>query len=203
MQSLKEFLGSQTQNKDAQLLADITTDISNFRLNANFKFVDNFKIKIDEDSSYKLSLYFDTLSEKALGLNWAGDKIASISYWSDYSSTPQQPTKNVLFNEALTLKNIKPILNAVYERLLSCKEDKKLLEHVEFTDGDLLTEAESDESDPYFDEMQALFGKASEVKMGSSAKSTSSDTKDKNAAKTTTKTAKSNVDSERNSTATI
>ena len=203
MQSLKEFLGSQTQNKDAQLLADITTDISNFKLNANFKFVDNFKIKIDEDSSYKLSLYFDTLSEKALGLNWASDKIASISYWSDYSSAPQQPTKNVLFNEALTLKNIKPILNAVYERLLSCKEDKKLLENVEFTDGDLLTEAESDESDPYFDEMQALFGKASEVKMGSSSKSTSSDTKDKNAAKTTTKTAKSNVDSERNSTATI
>ena len=129
MQSLKEFLGSQKQNRDAQLLADITTDISNFRLNANFKFVDNFKIKIDEDSSYKLSLYFDTLSEKALGLNWSGDEIAAISYWSDYSSTPQQPTKNVLFNEALTLKNIKPILNAVYERLLSCKEDKKLLEN--------------------------------------------------------------------------
>ena len=204
MQSLKEFLGSQKQNRDAQLLADITTDISNFRLNANFKFVDNFQIKIDEDSSYKMSLYFDTLSEKALGLNWAGDEIASISYWSDYSSTPQQPTKNVLFNEALTLKNIKPILNAVYERLLSCKEDKKLLENVEFTDGDLLTEAENDESDPYFDEMQALFGNASNVKMGSSDKSDKSDTKEKGAAKTTTtRTTKSNVDSEGNSTATI
>jgi hypothetical protein len=145
MQSLKEFLGSSENHRDAQLLADITTDISNFRLNAKFKFLDNFKMKIDEDSTYKMSLYVDQLSEKALGLNWANDEIASISYWSDYSSSPQQPTKNILFNETLTLKNIKPILNAVYERLLSCKEDKKLLENVEFTDGDLLTEAEDDD----------------------------------------------------------
>lgn len=145
MQSLKEFLGSSENHRDAQLLADITTDISNFRLNAKFKFLDNFKMKIDEDSTYKMSLYVDELSEKALGLNWANDEIASISYWSDYSSSPQQPTKNILFNETLTLKNIKPILNAVYERLLSCKEDKKLLENVEFTDGDLLTEAEEDD----------------------------------------------------------
>lgn len=211
MQSLKEFLGSQTQHKDAQLLADITTDISNFRLNANFKFVDNFQIKIDEDSSYKMSLYFDTLSEKALGLNWAGDEIASISYWSDYSSAPQQPTKNVLFNEALTLKNIKPILNAVYERLLSCKEDKKLLENVEFTDGDLLTEADSNESDPYFEKMKALFGDASNLKMGSADKSTDTKAKEKSTEKSTEKTAKlatqkitrSSVDSEGNSLATI
>jgi hypothetical protein len=154
MQSLKEFLGSSENHRDAQLLADITTDISNFRLNAKFKFLDNFKMKIDEDSSYKMSLYVDELSEKALGLNWANDEIASISYWSDYSASPQQPTKNILFNETLTLKNIKPILNAVYERLLSCKEDKKLLENVEFTDGDLLTEAEDDD-----DEFADIFAK--------------------------------------------
>lgn len=154
MQSLKEFLGSSENHRDAQLLADITTDISNFRLNAKFKFLDNFKMKIDEDSTYKMSLYVDELSEKALGLNWANDEIASISYWSDYSSSPQQPTKNILFNETLTLKNIKPILNAVYERLLSCKEDKKLLENVEFTDGDLLTEAEEDD-----DEFADIFDK--------------------------------------------
>lgn len=154
MQSLKEFLGSSENHRDAQLLADITTDISNFRLNAKFKFLDNFKMKIDEDSTYKMSLYVDQLSEKALGLNWANDEIASISYWSDYSSSPQQPTKNILFNETLTLKNIKPILNAVYERLLSCKEDKKLLENVEFTDGDLLTEAEDDD-----DEFADIFDK--------------------------------------------
>lgn len=154
MQSLKEFLGSSENHRDAQLLADITTDISNFRLNAKFKFLDNFKMKIDEDSTYKMSLYVDELSEKALGLNWANDEIASISYWSDYSSSPQQPTKNILFNETLTLKNIKPILNAVYERLLSCKEDKKLLENVEFTDGDLLTEAEDDD-----DEFADIFDK--------------------------------------------
>lgn len=153
MQSLKEFLGNNrsTSNKNAQLLADITTDISNFRLNANFKFFDNLKMKIDENSAYKMSLYIDTLSEKAIGLNWANDEIASISYWSDYSANPLQPTKNVLFNEVLTLKNIKPVLNAVYERLLSCKEDKVLLENVEFVDGDLLTEAEtkSDDSDKF------------------------------------------------------
>lgn len=154
MQSLKEFLGSRENHRDAQLLADITTDISNFRLNAKFKFLDNFKMKIDEDSTYKMSLYVDELSEKALGLNWANDEIASISYWSDYSASPQQPTKNILFNETLTLKNIKPILNAVYERLLSCKEDKKLLENVEFTDGDLLTEAEDDD-----DEFADIFAK--------------------------------------------
>jgi hypothetical protein len=154
MQSLKEFLGSSENHRDAQLLADITTDISNFRLNAKFKFLDNFKMKIDEDSTYKMSLYVDELSEKALGLNWANDEIASISYWSDYSASPQQPTKNILFNETLTLKNIKPILNAVYERLLSCKEDKKLLENVEFTDGDLLTEAEDDD-----DEFADIFAK--------------------------------------------
>lgn len=154
MQSLKEFLGSSENHRDAQLLADITTDISNFRLNAKFKFLDNFKMKIDEDSTYKMSLYVDQLSEKALGLNWANDEIASISYWSDYSSSPQQPTKNILFNETLTLKNIKPILNAVYERLLSCKEDKKLLENVEFTDGDLLTEAADDD-----DEFADIFDK--------------------------------------------
>lgn len=154
MQSLKEFLGSRENHRDAQLLADITTDISNFRLNAKFKFLDNFKMKIDEDSTYKMSLYVDELSEKALGLNWANDEIASISYWSDYSASPQQPTKNILFNETLTLKNIKPILNAVYERLLSCKEDKKLLENVEFTDGDLLTEAEDND-----DEFADIFAK--------------------------------------------
>lgn len=154
MQSLKEFLGSRENHRDAQLLADITTDISNFRLNAKFKFLDNFKMKIDEDSTYKMSLYVDELSEKALGLNWANGEIASISYWSDYSASPQQPTKNILFNETLTLKNIKPILNAVYERLLSCKEDKKLLENVEFTDGDLLTEAEDDD-----DEFADIFAK--------------------------------------------
>lgn len=154
MQSLKEFLGSSENHRDAQLLADITTDISNFRLNAKFKFLDNFKMKIDEDSTYKMSLYVDELSEKALGLNWANDEIASISYWSDYSASPQQPTKNILFNETLTLKNIKPILNAVYERLLSCKEDKKLLENVEFTDGDLLTEAEDND-----DEFADIFAK--------------------------------------------
>lgn len=154
MQSLKEFLGSSENHRDAQLLADITTDISNFRLNAKFKFLDNFKMKIDEDSTYKMSLYVDELSEKALGLNWANGEIASISYWSDYSASPQQPTKNILFNETLTLKNIKPILNAVYERLLSCKEDKKLLENVEFTDGDLLTEAEDND-----DEFADIFAK--------------------------------------------
>lgn len=154
MQSLKEFLGSRENHRDAQLLADITTDISNFRLNAKFKFLDNFKMKIDEYSTYKMSLYVDELSEKALGLNWANSEIASISYWSDYSASPQQPTKNILFNETLTLKNIKPILNAVYERLLSCKEDKKLLENVEFTDGDLLTEAEDDD-----DEFADIFAK--------------------------------------------
>lgn len=141
MQSLKEFLGSRFNNKNAQLLADIITDISNFRLNANFKFVDNFNMKLDEDSTYKMSLYIDDLSEKAIGLNWTNNEIASISYWNNYFTNSSQPTKNILFNEVLDINNVKPILNAVYERLLSCKEDKKLLEHVEFTSGDILTEA--------------------------------------------------------------
>ena len=185
MQSLKEFLGSSENHRDAQLLADITTDISNFRLNAKFKFLDNFKMKIDEDSTYKMSLYVDELSEKALGLNWANDEIASISYWSDYSSSPQQPTKNILFNETLTLKNIKPILNAVYERLLSCKEDKKLLENVEFTDGDLLTEAEDDdEFADIFDKLD-FTGITAKEKAAKEEKTT---TTPKTTAKTTTRT---------------
>lgn len=183
MQSLKEFLGSSENHRDAQLLADITTDISNFRLNAKFKFLDNFKMKIDEDSTYKMSLYVDELSEKALGLNWANDEIASISYWSDYSSSPQQPTKNILFNETLTLKNIKPILNAVYERLLSCKEDKKLLENVEFTDGDLLTEAEDDD-----DEFADIFDKLDFTGITAKDKAEKTASTPKTTAKTTTRT---------------
>lgn len=195
MQSLKEFLGSRENHRDAQLLADITTDISNFRLNAKFKFLDNFKMKIDEDSTYKMSLYVDELSEKALGLNWANGEIASISYWSDYSASPQQPTKNILFNETLTLKNIKPILNAVYERLLSCKEDKKLLENVEFTDGDLLTEAEDDD-----DEFADIFAKldftgiTAKNKAEKEEKNTSTSKTTTTAGRTTTAAAKVNDD---------
>lgn len=190
MQSLKEFLGSSENHRDAQLLADITTDISNFRLNAKFKFLDNFKMKIDEDSTYKMSLYVDELSEKALGLNWANDEIASISYWSNYSSSPQQPTKNILFNETLTLKNIKPILNAVYERLLSCKEDKKLLENVEFTDGDLLTEAEDDD-----DEFADIFAKLDFTGITAKDKAEKTEKAEKTAStpKTTAKTTRTNT----------
>lgn len=150
MQSLKEFLGSRSNNKNAQLLADIITDISNFRLNANFKFVDNFNMKLDENSTYKMSLYVDDLSEKAIGLNWTNNEIVSISYWNNYFTNSSQPTKNILFNEVLDVNNVKPILNAVYERLLSCKEDKKLLEHVEFTSGDILTEANADDDELNF-----------------------------------------------------
>lgn len=173
MQSLKEFLGNRSNSKNAQLLADIITDISNFRLNVNFKFVDNFNMKLDEDSTYKMSLYVDDLSEKAIGLNWVNNEIASISYWNNYFENSSQPTKNVLFNEVLDVNNVKPILNAVYERLLSCKEDKKLLEHVEFTNGDILTEANDDESNIDFDK---VFGSIKKYKKSNAKSVKDSDT---------------------------
>lgn len=148
MQSFKEFKASrEVHNNRSQLLADVIARIADYKLGAAFQFSDNYDM-IEEDVPYTMSLYHDTLSEKAIGLNWSSeDDIVSISYWNDYDSSPRQPTKEILFTEQYDAASIKPVLSAAFDRLLSCKEDKKLLEHVEFYDGDILKEAEEEDSE--------------------------------------------------------
>ncbi len=156
MESLKEFI-SRDKTGISQLLVEVTTDIINFRLNTKLKFIDNIEMMLDEKDTYTMSLYRDTLSEKAVSYNWSGSELMSISYWDDYAGSPMKPTKDILFKEHVDVSNIKPTLNAIFDRLLSCKEDKKLLEHVDITDGNILVEAETeDDNADFFNALRAV-----------------------------------------------
>lgn len=138
MLSLKDIMAEQKSGK-SQLLADFITRVADNKFGAIFKFVTNFDV-IDESGKYTVSLYRDMLSEKALSVNWTtDDKFASISYWSDYASSPCKPDKEAIFEDTDFAK-MKPIVEAVFDRLTSCKEDKVLLENTIIKEGINFTE---------------------------------------------------------------
>lgn len=130
---------SEHKSGKSQQLADFITRVADNKFGAIFKFVTNFDV-IDESGKYTVSLYRDMLSEKALSINWTtDDKFASISYWSDYAGSPCKPDKEAIFEDTDFVK-MKPIVEAVFDRLTSCKENKVLLENTIIKEGINFTE---------------------------------------------------------------
>lgn len=158
MKTLREILAENKHSGRSQLLADFITRIADHSLGSALKFVNNINA-IDESGTYTMSLYRDTLSDKALSINWDdNDKFASISYWNEYVNSPYKPDKEIIFEaEDTSFDALKPIVKAVFERLVSCKEDKKLLENVIFQDGVVLKEYINESDDTVDDDMVAAF----------------------------------------------
>jgi len=149
MISLKSIIDTRKTNR-SQVLADFITRTADYKLDSAFKFVTNLRV-MDESGSYIMSLYRDQLSEKAISVNWTeSDEFASISYWRDYAGSPTKPDKEAIFEDT-TIDKMKPIVEAVFDRLAKCYDNKKyaadmiISEGKEFTEeiySDILTEAD-------------------------------------------------------------
>lgn len=138
MISLKSLIDSQKSNR-SQVLADFITRTADSKLDAIFKFVTNLNV-VDESGSYVMSLYRDQLSEKAISVNWTEDgAFASMSYWRDYAGSPTKPDKEAIFEDK-EFTALKPIVEAVLDRLAKCYESKQYHDEIIIQEGKTFTE---------------------------------------------------------------